>query len=43
MVTSGIQDTHKTRSTQGPEGPIPGANKIGAATPYDFEGKNLTA
>ena len=43
MVTSGIQDTHKTRSAQGPTGPGSEANKIGAATPIDFEGKNLTA
>src|SRR5713101_4906778 len=43
MVTRGDQDTRPTRSTQGSEGPIPEANKIGASTPYDFEGRNLTA
>jgi len=43
MVTHGNQDTRSRRSPQGSEGPIPEANKIGAATPYDFEGKNLTA
>ncbi len=43
MVTRGDQDTRPTRSTQGSEGPIPEANKIGASTPFDFEGKNLTA
>ncbi len=43
MVTHGNQDTRPTRSRQGSEGPIAEANKIGAATPYDFEGKNLTA
>ena len=43
MVTHGNQDTRPRRFPQGSEGPIPEANKIGAATPYDFEGKNLTA
>src|SRR6266542_259165 len=43
MVRRGKQDTRPRRSPQGSEGPIPEANKIGAATPYDFEGKNLTA
>jgi len=43
MVTHGNQDTRPRRSPQGSEGPIPEANKISAATPYDFEGKNLTA
>jgi Transposase DDE domain group 1 len=43
MVTVGNQDTRPKRSPQGPGGPIPEANKIGAGTPYDFEGKNLTA
>ena len=43
MVTHENQDTRPRRSPQGSEGPIPEANKIGAATPYDFEGKNLTA
>ena len=43
MVTGGNQHTRPTRSPQGSEGPISEANKIGASTPYDFEGKNLTA
>jgi len=43
MVTGGNQHTRPTRSPQGSEGPIPEANKIGASTPFDFEGKNLTA
>jgi hypothetical protein len=43
MVAHGNQDTHPRRSPQGSEGPIPEANKIGASTPFDFEGKSLTA
>ena len=43
MVTHGNQDTRPRRSPQGSQGPIAEANKIGAATPFDFEGKNLTA
>src|SRR2546422_813275 len=43
MVTRGNQHTRPTHSPQGSEGPISEANKIGASTPYDFEGKNLTA
>src|SRR5205814_6746518 len=43
MVTRGNQHARPTRSPQGSEGPISEANKIGASTPYDFEGKNLTA
>ena len=43
MVTQGSQHTRPRGSPQGSEGPIPEANKIGAVTPYDFEGKNLTA
>ena len=43
MVTHGNRDTRPRRFSQGSEGPIPEANKISAATPYDFEGKNLTA
>src|SRR5208282_961203 len=43
MVTHGNQDTRPRRSPQGSERPIPETNKIGASTPYDFEGKNLTA
>jgi len=40
MVTQGNQHTRPRRSPPGSEGP---ANKIGAGTPHDFEGKNLTA
>ena len=43
MVTHANQDTRPQRSGQGREGPLPEANKIGASTPYDFEGRNLTA
>jgi hypothetical protein len=43
MVTHGNQDTRLRRCPQGSKGPIPEANKINAATPYDFESKNLTA
>jgi hypothetical protein len=43
MVTRGNQDTRPKLSPQGPERAIPEANRVGAGTPYDFEGKNLTA
>jgi Transposase DDE domain group 1 len=43
MVRHGNQHTRPRRCTQGPKEPIPEANKINAATPFDFEGKNLTA
>jgi hypothetical protein len=43
MVTHENQDTRPRRSAQGLAGPIAEANKITAATPFDFEGKNLTA
>jgi len=43
MVTHENQDTRPRRSAQGSEGPRAEANKITATTPYDFEGKNLTA
>ena len=33
----------KKPTRQGAEEDIAGPNKIGASTPYDFEGKNLTA
>src|SRR5437764_1088973 len=43
MVTDRKQDSDKTPVKQGPE-KIPSApNRIGPATPYDFDGKNLTA
>ena len=43
MVTVGNQDTRVKCSRQGPEGALAEANKIGALTPYNFQGKNLTA
>jgi hypothetical protein len=43
MVRRGDQDTLLKRSPQGSQELIPQPNKIGASTPYDFEGKNLTA
>lgn len=43
MVTHENQNTRATRFPQGSEGPMAEANKINAATPYDFESKNLTA
>jgi hypothetical protein len=43
MVTSREQDSAKGPATQGPEEISPEPNKIGASTPYDFHGKNLTA
>ena len=42
MVTNRRQLSPKTRANQGPEEIPPEANKIGASTPYDFRGKNLT-
>src|SRR5215469_17899818 len=43
MVTDENQDTRRRRWAQGPKEPMQEANKINASTPYDFEGKNLTA
>ena len=37
------KDTDKTPAKQGADAVISEPNKIGASTPYDFEGKNLTA
>jgi len=37
------KDTDKTSAQQGAEAVSSEPNKIGASTPYDFEGKNLTA
>jgi hypothetical protein len=37
------EHTDNTRATQGAEGVTSEPNKIGAATPFDFEAKNLTA
>jgi Transposase DDE domain group 1 len=37
------QHSEKKAARQGPEAVTPEVNKIGAATPFDFEAKNLTA
>ncbi|MBA2525949.1 MAG: transposase [Pyrinomonadaceae bacterium] len=42
MVTNRNKDNGKTPIKQGPEEVAPEPNKIGASTPYDFNGKNLT-
>ena len=42
MVTSRKQDSDKRPIKQGPERASSEPNKIGASTPYDFKGKNLT-
>ncbi len=42
MVTSRKQDSGKTPVKQGSQKTAPEPNKIGASTPYDFKGKNLT-
>jgi len=42
MVTDREKDSAKTPVKQGPEKISPEPNKIGASTPYDFDGKNLT-
>jgi Transposase DDE domain group 1 len=43
MVTSRKEDTPKPPAKQGPDTVIPKPMKIGASTPYDFQGSNLTA
>jgi Transposase DDE domain group 1 len=42
MVTNRKEHSEKPPAKQGPEEASPGANKIGASTPYDFAGRNLT-
>jgi hypothetical protein len=42
MVTDRKKDSRKTRGKQGREEILSNPNKIGASTPYDFNGKNLT-
>lgn len=42
MVKRGKQHNRKTPARQANQATQPEPNKIGAATPYDFEGKNLT-
>src|SRR5437867_4435546 len=43
MVMDSRQVNEKTRANQGAGAVMPEAYKIGASTPFDFEGKNLTA
>src|SRR5688572_8696300 len=43
MVKRSRQDIEKTLTKQGPAPIALEPYKIGASTPYDFEGKNLTA
>jgi hypothetical protein len=42
MVSRQEQDSGRRPANQGVRGVIPEPNKIGASTPYDFNGKNLT-
>ena len=43
MVKRGKKDNRKTPAGQAFQAPGSEANQIGASTPYDFTGKNLTA
>src|SRR3984893_10875900 len=43
MVSNRKKHTRKTRAKPGADPTIPKPIKIGAATPYDFQGSNLTA
>jgi hypothetical protein len=43
MVNNTNEHTRKTSAEQGSEAVIPKPIKIGAATPYDFQGSNMTA
>jgi hypothetical protein len=43
MVSNAKQSTRRRRVNQGVTAVIPEPNKIGASTPYDFQGRNLTA
>jgi len=42
MVTNREEHSEKTPAKQGPQEASPEPNRIGASTPYDFAGKNLT-
>jgi len=42
LVNNSEQDSEKRRIPQGAQKIIPQLNKIGASTPFDFSGKNLT-
>ena len=43
MVNRQEQDSDRTPANQGVRDVTPEPNKINASTPYDFDGKNLTA
>ena len=43
MVKRSREHSEESLAPQGGERVIPEPNKLGASTPYDFEGKNLTA
>ena len=43
MVTNRKEHTQKTPGKQAPDVVIPKPMKIGASTPYDFQGSNMTA
>ena len=43
MVINRKKDIDKTSAKQEAEAVFSDSNKIGASTPFDFEGKNLTA
>ena len=43
MVNNSNEHTHKTSVKQGPKAVTPNLIKIGASTPYDFQGSNMTA
>src|SRR6266851_4741510 len=43
MVNRSREHSEESLAPQGGERVIPEPNKLGASTPYDFEGKNLTA
>src|ERR1035437_6070138 len=43
MVINTKEHSEKKPARQGPEAIIAEPNRIGGSTPYDFEGKNLTA
>jgi hypothetical protein len=43
MVNNTKQNTRQKPAQQGLRDVIPGANKIGASTPYNFQGRKLTA
>ena len=42
MVKDRTQHSEETRTPQGAKQDVPDPNKIGASTPFDFSGRNLT-